>query len=78
VLACEGTLVVFAFRNSPWCIVGSNGNMAGIPQPSLLLSILPLIFVLPFAVETLSGEGTASPEPEMTQMVARAGHHGTL
>ncbi len=54
VLACAGTLVVFAFRNSLWWIVGSNGNLAGIPQLSLLLIIFAIpFFLLPFAVETL-------------------------
>ena len=53
-MACAGTLVVFAFRNSLWWIVGSNGNLAGIPQLSLLLIIFAIpFFLLPFAVETL-------------------------
>ena len=55
VLACAGTLVVFAFRNSLWWIVGSNGGAAGIPQLWLLLTIFAIpFFVLPFAVETLA------------------------
>ena len=54
VLACAGVLVIFAFRNSLWWIVGSDGNLAGIPQLSLLLIIFAVpIFVLPFAAETL-------------------------
>ena len=54
VVACAGTLVVFAFRNSLWWIVGSNGNLAGIPQLPLLLIIFAIpFFLLPFAVETL-------------------------
>jgi hypothetical protein len=53
-LACAGTLVVFAFRNSLWWIVGSNGNLAGIPQLFLLLFIFAIpFFVLPFGMETL-------------------------
>ena len=37
--------VVFAFRNSLWWIVGSNGNLAGIPQLCLLLLSLPSPFL---------------------------------
>jgi hypothetical protein len=70
--------MVFAVRNSVWWIVGSNGNLAGIPQLFLLLSIFASpFFVLPFAVETFC-RGTTSPEPaapEMTSVVAWAGHH---
>ena len=37
-----------------WWIVGSNGNLAGIPQLFLLLFIFAIpFFLLPFAVETL-------------------------
>ncbi|MGH3286511.1 MAG: hypothetical protein ACRDPD_17835 [Streptosporangiaceae bacterium] len=54
VLACGGVLVIFAFRNSLWWIVGSSGNLAGIPQLSLLLIIFAVpFFVLPFAAESL-------------------------
>ncbi len=54
VLACAGVLVIFAFRDSLWWIVGSDGNLAGIPQLSLLLIIFAVpFFVLPFAAETL-------------------------
>jgi hypothetical protein len=54
VVACAGTLVVFAFRNSLWWIVGSSGNLAGIPQLCLLLFIFAIpFFLLPSAVEPL-------------------------
>jgi hypothetical protein len=46
--------VIFAFRNSLWWIIGSNGNLAGIPRLSLLLIIYAVpFFVLPFAAESL-------------------------
>jgi len=46
--------MVFAVRNSLWWIVGSNGNLAGIPQLCLLLFTFAIpFFLLPFAVETL-------------------------
>ncbi len=52
--ACAGTLVLFAFRNPLWRIVGATGSLAGIPGVSLLLSICAIpFFLLLFAVETL-------------------------
>ena len=52
--ACAGTLVLFAFRNSLWRIVGATGSLAGIPRVSLLLFICAIpFFLLLFAVETL-------------------------
>ena len=46
--------VVFAVRNWAWWIVGSGGNLAGIPQLCLLLFIFVIpFFLLLFAVETL-------------------------
>jgi hypothetical protein len=59
---------VFAFRNLLWRIVGSDGNLAGIPQLFLLLFIFAIpLFVLPFAVETLLRRHSPKPAgPEMT------------
>ncbi len=73
--------VIFAVRNSVWWIVGSNGNLAGIPQLFLLLFIFASPFSCCHSLWRLFCRGTTSPKPagpEMTSVVAWAGHHGTL
>jgi hypothetical protein len=53
VLACAGVLVVLAFRNSLWWIVGSRADVAGISQAYALLGLSALaIFVVVFAFES--------------------------
>jgi hypothetical protein len=54
-------------------------HAAGIPQLSLLLTILQSLFVLPFAAETLARRH-GPPQARragMTQVVIRSGHHGS-
>ena len=48
--------MVFAVRNSVWWIVGSNGNLAGIPQLFLLLSIFASPFLYCHSLWRLSAE----------------------
>jgi hypothetical protein len=56
VLACVGVLVVLAFRNSLWWVVGSRAEAAGIPQAYALLGLSALaFFVVVFAFESLRG-----------------------
>jgi len=55
VLACVGVLVVFAFRNSLWWIVGSRAAVARIPQAYALIGLAAAaLFAVVFAVESLS------------------------
>jgi hypothetical protein len=62
VLACFGVLVVLAFRNSLWWIVGSRAAMAGIPQTYALLGLSALaFFVVVFAFESLQGSHARRP-----------------
>jgi hypothetical protein len=67
VLACAGVLVIFAFLDSLWWVVGSSGHPAGIPQLSLLLIILAVPFLCcpsrprPYYAYTTSRYGLGSP-----------------
>lgn len=54
VLTCVSLLVVLAFRNSLWWIVGSNPAAAGIPQIYALMGLTaPAVFAVVFAIESL-------------------------
>jgi hypothetical protein len=62
VLACCGVLVVLAFRNSLWWIVGSRPAVAGIAQAYTLLGLTALgFFAVVLAVETLRNAHAGAP-----------------
>ncbi len=55
--------MVFAVRNSVWWIVGSNGNLAGIPQLFLLLFIFASPFSCCHSLWRLSAEARPALSP---------------
>ena len=71
-----GTLVIFAFRNSLCWIIGSNGNLAGIPRLSLLLTSLPSRFS---CCPSLRNPSAPARRPvSLANLARQSSGHGTM